>query len=425
MSWQASRMNKNANESSDIPLLNPRPQGVGSHESPYRYVILAASVAMQICLGATYSWAVFVQPLKALTGLPQGTVQLPFSVFYVVFPATMIFSGAILQRLGPRWSAVLGGILFGGGWLFAGLGNKHFGITIAGIGALGGFGVGLAYIVPISTCIRWFPRNQGLVTGIAVAGFGGGAAAVSQIANFLMSRFMMTPYQSFQFFGAAFLILVGCAGLLMRHPGDDSHQATVYSSEKKKGGDAAFALLYFAMFAGLAAGFTVNANLKELVPGTGATTGALAVSLFAIANALGRVAWGTIFDRGATLRVIQANLLLQAAGIILFLEGGNPAWKLQAFALWTGFNYGGVLVLYASSIGRHWGARQVGKLYGPLFSSNIPAAIAPVLAGYGFDRWASFSASFFTIAGILLVAIGILQVRLPEALCQVEKRNTR
>lgn len=425
MSWRSSHRNKDGDTSIDTPPLNPFPPGERSHESPYRFVILAASVAMQICLGATYSWAVFVQPLKALTGLPQGTVQLPFSVFYVVFPATMIFSGTILQRVGPRWSAVLGGILFGGGWLLAGLGDGHFGVTVAGIGALGGFGVGLAYIVPISTCIRWFPRNQGLVTGIAVAGFGGGAAAVSQIANLLMSRLAMTPYQSFQWFGAAFLILVGCAGLLMRNPGDVSHQAAVSSAGKKRTGGGAFALLYFAMFAGLAAGFTVNANLKELVPGTMATTGALAVSLFAIANALGRVTWGAIFDRGATLRVIQANLLLQAAGMILFLLGGNPAWKLQAFALWTGFNYGGVLVLYASSIARHWGPRQVGRLYGPLFSSNIPAAIAPVLAGYGFDRWGAFDVSFLTIAGILLVAIGILQFRLPEALCKAEKENKR
>jgi OFA family oxalate/formate antiporter-like MFS transporter len=109
-----------------------------------RWIILAASVVMQMCLGATYSWSVYVQPLKKITGLLQGPVQLPFTVFYFAFPATMIFAGMWLPRLGPRRCAVTGGILFGSGWLVAGFGGLHFGLTIVGIGLLAGIGVGLA-----------------------------------------------------------------------------------------------------------------------------------------------------------------------------------------------------------------------------------------------------------------------------------------
>ncbi|MGD8369109.1 MAG: hypothetical protein PVG78_15835 [Desulfobacterales bacterium] len=120
-----------------------------------RYLILGAVVVMQMCLGATYSWSVYVEPLRALTGLKQGPVQAPFSVFYFAFPATMILSGTVLARTGPRVCAVGGGILFGSGWLLASLGRHHFLLTTAGIGLVAGMGVGFAYIVPIATCIRF------------------------------------------------------------------------------------------------------------------------------------------------------------------------------------------------------------------------------------------------------------------------------
>ncbi|MFZ1983036.1 MAG: MFS transporter, partial [Desulfatitalea sp.] len=166
-----------------------------------RYLILAASVLMQMCLGATYSWSVYVQPLKGITGLPQGPVQLPFTVFYFAFPLTMIFAGQWLPRLGPRRCAVTGGILFGCGWWVAGWGGLHFGLTILGIGLLAGMGVGMAYIVPIATCIRWFPDHKGLVTGVAVAGFGGGAALVSHIGAWRMHSHGATPFETFQMLG--------------------------------------------------------------------------------------------------------------------------------------------------------------------------------------------------------------------------------
>lgn len=99
-------------------------------------LVVSAAVAMQMCLGATYSWSVYVQPLRELTGLMQGPVQLPFTLFYFAFPATMIASGSLLPRLGPRRAAVMGGLLFGCGWMLASLGSRHFAFTTVGIGLL-------------------------------------------------------------------------------------------------------------------------------------------------------------------------------------------------------------------------------------------------------------------------------------------------
>ncbi len=388
-----------------------------------RYWILVSAVAMQACLGATYAWAVFVPSLRDLTGLGQGAAQVPFTLFYIVFPGTALFAGPILRWLGPRGSAVLGGIVFGAGWGLAGFGGSGFAFTAGGIGILGGIGVGIAYVVPIAVGVRWFPRRKGLVTGLAVAGFGGGAAAIGQVADFLMESGGMSPFAVFRVLGATYAILVGMAGLAMRWPDTEKSGERETSSSARESGksptedvpsfrrvvsDRWFRVLYLAMVCGLMAGFAVNANLKHLSGLAATKAGVMAVSVFALANALGRIVWGGLFDRFRNpVRTIQANLLLQALVLISSPFLLNSGWGLQVLAGMAGFNYGGVLVLYASTVAVRWGAEKVGYIYGWMFSSNIFASLAPVLAGIGYDRWGSFTIPLITIAllegGVLLL----------------------
>jgi OFA family oxalate/formate antiporter-like MFS transporter len=370
-----------------------------------RYVILFSAVLMQMCLGATYSWSVYVQPLKALTGLQQGAAQIPFTVFYFMFPLTMMAAGTFLPKIGPRISAMTGGLLFGGGWVLASLGSDNFVLTILGIGVLSGIGAGMAYIVPIAVCIRWFPKNKGMVTGIAVAGFGGGAALVSQVGGWLMESLGRTPFQTFFIFGLCFMVTVLLAGATMSFPRDIAFKQATPVKLAELLTHPAFRLLYGAMFIGLAAGFAVNANLKELFQGkeNAVQIGITGVSLFALANAAGRIAWGMVFDRVRSATAIQANLLMQAMVLLaapVMLQSDGGFWL---FALCTGFNYGGVLVIYVSSASRCWGAERVSQVYGWLFSSNIAASFSPIAAGLVFDTFHSFTFALFGLAGMLIV----------------------
>ena len=373
-----------------------------------RYRILAASVLMQMCLGATYSWSVYVRPLKEMTGILQGPAQLPFTLFYFAFPLTMIFAGAWLPRLGPRRCAVTGGVLFGSGWILAGWGGWYFTLTALGIGLLAGVGVGMAYIVPIATCIRWFPDQKGLVTGVAVAGFGGGAALVSRAGNWLMTTHGMTPFETFRILGMGFMILVTVAGLCMENPPGTKITSARLFPWRLIVTDKSFRILYFAMASGLAAGFTVNANLKELFAGTGPSAGVTAVAAFAVANAAGRISWGWVFDRFPGNIGLHANLILQAAVLLAAPFILVSPRGLLLFAIFTGFNYGGVLVLYASSIARTWGSDAVGQVYGLLFSANIPAALAPLAAGMLFDITTTFTPALWGIATLMTAATVLL-----------------
>jgi len=174
-----------------------------------------------------------------------------------------------------------------------------------------------------------------------------------------------------------------------------------------------FRILYGAMFTGLAAGFAVNANLKELYHGGGDAVriGIMAVSLFALANAAGRIVWGTIFDRVESATAVQANLFCQALVLLAAPTMLGSPMGFWAVAVLTGFNYGGVLVIYVSSAARCWGAERVGQVYGWLFSSNIPASLSPILAGMVFDALHSFTLPLASLAGLLMFFAVLIHLR--------------
>jgi OFA family oxalate/formate antiporter-like MFS transporter len=280
-----------------------------------------------------------------------------------------------------------------------------------------GIGAGMAYIVPIAVCVRWFPDNKGMVTGIAVAGFGGGAAMVSQIGGSLITGAGFTPFETFYTFGLAFMALVFLAGSTMKLPEEKNltHPPRALNP-KAVLSHINFRILYLTMLIGLAAGFAVNANLKELYQGgeNAAQIGIAAVSLFAVANAAGRILWGALFDRIPSSTAIFTNLICQAVILLMapFLLSCVSGFWTVAFI--TGFNYGGVLVIFVSSASRCWGAKNVGQVYGWLFTSNIPAALSPILAGVVFDTYHRFDLALYIAAGLLLAGALLIRKNAPH-----------
>ncbi|MCA1932754.1 MAG: MFS transporter, partial [Calditerrivibrio sp.] len=298
-------------------------------------------------------------------------------------------------------------------------GGNNFIFSILGNGFIAGIGAGIAYIVPISTCIKWFPDKKGLITGLAVAGFGGGAAIVSYAGGYFLSL-GWTPFDFFRLLGFVFLFSIVSSGFFMRNPDSSTSSSTQKSiSYREIITDKRFILLYFAMFTGLAAGFAVNANIKELSKIATVSAGVGAVAFFAIFNAIGRIIWGGLFDKIEFSKALSLNLIFQGIILLLFPIILNFQSGLQIFALLTGFNYGGVLVMYAGTVARIWGAERMGVIYGLLFSSNIPGAIAPIFAGYVYDKTGSFTLALYII-GILLilgvVAVALLSKKIKEGL---------
>ena len=387
-------------------------------ESPssYKYVILAASVMLSLCLGATYSWSVYVESLKELLHISQAQAQYPFTTFYVFFPTTMLFSGFLLDRWGMRWSALAGIVIFSCSWIATGFWGTQIGNIIFFNGVLGGIGVGLVYMIPIKACMQWFPQHKGLATGVAVAGFGGGAALLSQLARYLLQSLHYPVLQVYLLFGISFLILGGISALLMKSPDSQVESSASFIRISTILRDPMFRLLFVGMLAGLAGGFAVISNLKQIYSQATPLMGATAVSLLAICNAAGRIIWGAMHDKLPGRKIVCINLAAQAMLLLLGAFFIHSVWAFYLFAAFIGFNYGGVLVLYAAEGGRIWGPEKLPKIYGWVFWSNVPASMASVYAGFMFDRFGAFSSAFWSLSILLMITTFYLYLKFPAGI---------
>ena len=146
-----------------------------------RWYVVIGAILIQLCLGAIYAWSVFTPKLTlsvakgGMYGFSATQAAWIFSIGLLVFAVTVVISGKLIGIMGPRKLASIGGIVLGAGYILGGLFGSSFFTQLVFIGIVGGAGIGLAYVIPIAVGVKWFPDKKGMVTGLAVAGFGFGA----------------------------------------------------------------------------------------------------------------------------------------------------------------------------------------------------------------------------------------------------------
>jgi OFA family oxalate/formate antiporter-like MFS transporter len=181
-----------------------------------RWFVIIGAILIQLCLGGIYAWSVFRKPLQGPPlNLTPTQATLPFAFVLISFALATIIGGRWQDKKGPTIVAITGGILLGLGLFLSGITKSFFGILIS-YGIISGFGIGLAYVCPISVGVKWFPDMRGLITGIAVAGFGAGALILAPLARKLIDTYNV--FNTFIILGIAFLILVIIGALILRNP---------------------------------------------------------------------------------------------------------------------------------------------------------------------------------------------------------------
>src|SRR5271155_2624202 len=181
-----------------------------------RWLIASAGVFLQVALGAVYAWSVFRIPLAKEFGWSIAEVTLTFTISIFVLGIAAFFGGLWLNRKGPRIVAMTGGALYGAGVFLASFSNHKLWWLYLSYGVIGGIGLGFGYIVPIAVLVKWFPDRRGLITGIAVGGFGAGALVTAPVATRLIQS--VGVLHTFAFLGIAYLIVTMAAGYFMVNP---------------------------------------------------------------------------------------------------------------------------------------------------------------------------------------------------------------
>ncbi|MFC1785596.1 OFA family MFS transporter [Candidatus Neomarinimicrobiota bacterium] len=405
-----------------------------------RWFVVIGAILIQLCLGAIYAWSVFT-PKLVEADWTKAQTQAVFAAGLALFAIVMVIAGRLLPKWGPRKLAFSGGIVLGLGYLLAGLiGGTSFWSIFFFIGIIGGSGIGLAYVVPIAVGMRWFPDKKGLITGLAVAGFGFGAMLWVKLAgawgNLIANLGLST---TFTIYGIVFFVTVMIGGIWMVFPpegwkpegwippeeGKDSKTAKVadmVSSQMLKTPQYYMILLTFAF--GASAGL-MSIGLMKLFPmqaltdsglsqaaASGIAGTAMAV-FFSLANGFGRIAWGAISDKLGRRNSIIIMMATQGIMVILFQwMAGTPA-LLYLGATLIGFNFGGNFALFPTITADTFGTKFIGQNYGWVFLAyGIGGIFGPILGGKLGDV-GNFPLAF-TICGILcLVAAGIISMVKP------------
>ena len=167
-----------------------------------RLSIAVAAVLMQMALGAVYAWSVFRNPLATRFGWSNAEVTLTFTITILVLGFSAFPGGLWMNRRGPRIVAITGGVLYGMGVFLASFADHRLWWLYISYGLMGGIGLGFGYIVPVAVLVKWFPDRRGLITGVAVGGFGAGALVTAPIATRLIES--VGVLRTFAYLGVAY-----------------------------------------------------------------------------------------------------------------------------------------------------------------------------------------------------------------------------
>ncbi len=380
-----------------------------------RWWIAIAAVIIQLCLGTVYAWSVFKKPLMATHGWTETQTQFTFILFMAIIGLAAAFGGTLVDKKGPRFVATIGGILFGIGTLIAGLGDQmgNLYVLYLGFGVVAALGNGFGYVTPIATLIRWFPDKRGLVTGLAVMGFGAGAFFMGQIAPAMINSFQVLQdgkpvisgvANTWYIWGVIFLILVVASAQLFKNPpqgwlpkGFTPAASTVSAADSFMFGEAVkrpqwwmlWAMLCLNVSAGLGlisqlspiaqdlyrplveSQFSGEDLIKKL-----AVAGGTVVAVSAIFNGLGRLFWAKLSDNIGRKAVFATMFITQAVFYVLVAAGIiSNYYVFMVVACYLLACYGGGFATMPAFAADSFGPTYIGKVYGFMLTAWSAAGI--------------------------------------------------
>jgi MFS family permease len=410
---------------------------------------------MHLAIGQAYAYSVFKLPLTRVLGIVQPApgdwsqtqIALVFTIFIVVLGLSAALFGRWVERAGPRKAGVVAALCWGGGFLVSALGVRMHALWLVylGNGVIGGCGLGLGYISPVSTLIKWFPDRRGLATGMAIMGFGGGAMIGAPLADLLLRRFASSTsvglWQTFVVFGLLDLavMLLGAFGYRLpppdwkpvgwRGPAGASAMITSRNAEAHEAWTTPqFWLLWVVLCTNVSAGIGVleqaSPMIQEVFRGkVTASAAAGFVGLLSLFNIAGRIGWASLSDRlgrKVTYTIFFALGILLYSAVPAAGRSGSVALFVAIFCLILSM-YGGGFATIPAYLADLFGIRYVGAIHGRLLTAwSVAGVLGPLLVNAirqrqidaGVPPAAAYNMTMYLLAGLLVAGfVGNLLVR--------------
>jgi MFS family permease len=411
-----------------------------------RWMVPPAALCIHLCIGQAYAFSVFNLPMTKLIGITKSApddwkltdLGWIFSIAIVFLGVSAAVFGRWVEEGGPRRAMFAAALCFSGGFLISAFGVSihQLWLVYLGYGVLGGAGLGLGYISPVSTLIKWFPDRPGMATGMAIMGFGGGAMIASPLSVWLMGVFSTPTHvgvaETFVVLGLvyAFFMLVGSAIVRVPAPGwkpeayvppaqakklVTTRDVYVYQALKTPQFWLIWAVLCLNVTAGIGVLGQASAMSQEMFPGrvSAAAAGGF-VGLLSIFNMGGRFFWASTSDyigRKNTYFVFFVLGIVLYSLVPYFGSAGNLALFVLCFLLIISM-YGGGFATVPAYLKDMFGTRYVGAIHGWLLTAWSAAGIfGPVLVNYirqyqvetGVPKAQAYNVTMYIMAGLLVV----------------------
>jgi len=390
-----------------------------------RWFVPIAALSIHLCIGQIYAFSVFNKPLTKIIGI---TEQVPddwkltelgwiFTIAIFFLGASAAVLGKWVERVGPRKTMLYAAICFSSGFLISAIGiySHQLWLLYLGSGVLGGIGLGLGYISPVSTLIKWFPDRPGMATGMAIMGFGGGAMIASPLSVHLMEFYASDTsagvYETFITMGLIYLVMMLFGSFIVRIPSDDWKPKGFDPQKTKRNKlitnnnvlvDKAvktpqFWLLFMVLGLNVSAGIGVLSQASVMIQemfsaenigselAVTARDAAIFVGLLSLFNMIGRFVWSSLSDYLGRKTTYAIFFIL---GIVLYVlipftgKMGSVLLFTISFSIIISM-YGGGFATIPAYLKDMFGNKQIGAIHGRLLLAwSMAAIIGPVTINY-------------------------------------------
>jgi MFS family permease len=399
-----------------------------------RWLVPPAALSVHLSIGQAYAWSVFKPPLESALGLSGTQSALPFQLGIVMLGLSAAFGGTLVERNGPRWAMTVALVCFSTGFLIASLGaaTEQYWLIVFGYGFVGGIGLGIGYISPVSTLIKWFPDRPGMATGIAIMGFGGGALIASPWSAQMLKSFGSDSSGialAFLVHGLSYAVFMTLGVLLVRVPRGDKAPVKaapgpldgVQVSANSAVRTPQFWCLWVVLCMNVTAGIGILEKAAPMITdffadtSTPVSVSAAAgfVALLSAANMAGRIGWSSTSDLIGRKNIYRVYLGVGAIMYLLISQFGDsskPLFIICALVILS--FYGGGFATIPAYLKDLFGTYQVGAIHGRLLTAwSTAGVLGPLIVNWIADRQkeagkhgaALYSTSFLIMIGLLVV----------------------
>lgn len=416
--------------------------GITAPTSYNRWLIPPAALAIHLCIGQVYAFSVFKMPLVEHFNTGEVAVGWIFSVAIAMLGISSAIGGTWVEKVGPRLSMLVSGAFWVIGFFVASIGiaTGQLWLVYFGYGFLGGIGLGIGYIAPVSTLIKWFPDRPGLATGLAIMGFGGGALIASPMSNQLMVAFgggdspenlVAGVLPTFIVLAVVYAVVIALGAYVVRVPHPDwkpqgwdpasvkskSMQTTRHVTARKAMSTPQFWLLWVVLFTNVTAGIGILESASPMIQDyfsqiTPASAAGY-VGLLSLANMGGRFLWSSVSDITGRkfIYIVYLGVGVGLYLLVALIGHGSLILFILATLVILSF-YGGGFATMPAYLKDIFGTMQVGAIHGRLLTAWSAAGVAgPLIVNTvlesrrsaGAEGPALYQLSLFIMVGVLAV----------------------